>query len=300
MPSKIPALRLHRPSGRAVVTLHGKDFYCGAFVSAEAQVNYEQHLAEWMNSRVAASAGKPGSTLTIVEVIAAFWNYAQGHYRTPDGKPSDELGNFKAALWPLRELYGLTLAAEFGPLALRAVRTKMVESSLARSSVNDRVNRIRRVFRWAASVELVPVGIVPALETVAGLQQGRTSARETEPVEPVALDVVERTLRFLSRPVAALVRLQLLTGMRPGEACAMRGCDLKRGSPNWTYEPSRHKSAWRGKRRVIPIGPKAQTLLAEFLDDDSTAHLFRPSAAVAEHHARRAEKRKSKPTPSER
>ncbi len=233
-------------------------------------------------------------------MIAAFWEHAQGHYRLADGQPSEELGNFKAALRRLRELYGKSLALDFGPLALRAVRSRMVDAGLARTSINARINRIRRVFRWAASVELVPVGVVHSLETVAGLQQGRTSARETEPIGPVPLEVIERTLPSLSRPVAAMVRLQLLTGMRPREACVVRACDLKRGSPNWTFEPERHKTAWRGKKRIIPIGPKAQALLSEFLTANSTDYLFRPSDAVAEHHAIRADGRKSKPTPSER
>lgn len=197
-------------------------------------------------------------------------------------------------------MYGKTVAAEFGPLALRAVRTRMIESGLARTEINARIHRVRRMFRWAASVELVPAGIVVALETVDGLQQGLTAARETEPVGSVPLEVVEKTIPHLSRPVAAMVRLQLLTGARPGEICRMRACELKIGSPNWTFDPSRHKTSWRGKRRVVPIGPKALLILEEFLTDDPAAYLFRPADAVADHHARRTASRKSRPTPSER
>jgi integrase len=90
---------------------------------------------------------------------------------------------------------------------------------------------------------MVPVSVVQSLATVAGLQRGRTSARESEPVGPVPAGDVERTLPFLSRPVAGLVRLQLLTGMRPGEAILMRGRDLIPGGDVWTYKPEMHKTA---------------------------------------------------------
>ena len=34
---KTPSLRLHRPYGRAVVTLAGRDHYCGRWGSKQAQ-----------------------------------------------------------------------------------------------------------------------------------------------------------------------------------------------------------------------------------------------------------------------
>lgn len=79
----------------------------------------------------------------------------------------------------------------------------------------------------------------------------------------------------------------------------MRGCDLTPVEPTWTYRPASHKSAWRGRKREIPLDPKAQALVREFLRSDTAAYLFDPREAVAEHHARRAKARKSRPTPSE-
>ncbi len=237
--------------------------------------------------------------MTVAEVLLGFWNHAQLHYRHADGTQSEEIGNIKAALRPVRKLYALTPARDFGPLALQAVRDEMIRSGLARTSINDRIHRIRRAFRWAASVELIPVAVVQALKTVGGLQKARTTAREPEPVEPVSLEVVEATLPFLSRPVAAMVRLQLLTGMRPGEACTMRGRDLTQVGDVWLYQPEFHKTAWRGKRREIPLGPRAVELIRGFLKVDPDAYLFRPTDAVAEHHAIRSAARTTNRTPSE-
>ena len=113
--------------------------------------------------RAQASAG-----VSVDEMLLAFWRHAEGHYRHPDGSPSKELDNIKVALRPLRVLYGPTPAKDFGPLALRAVRERMITDGLMRTTINGRVNRIRRAFRWAASVELVPVAVVQALATVRG------------------------------------------------------------------------------------------------------------------------------------
>src|SRR5262249_10831022 len=64
----------------------------------------------------------------------------------------------------------------------------------------------------------------------------------------------------------------------------------------------RHKNYWRGKRKkkVIPLGPRAQAILRPFLKADLEAYLFSPQAAVADLHAQRAGRRRSKPTPSEK
>ncbi len=302
MSRRNPSYRLHKPSGQAVVTIDGRDHYLGKLDSPESREKYHRLVAEWMateRTRPGPADAQPVADPLVIEIILAFWRHAEGHYRDPDGTPSEELGNIKAALRPLRALYGDTPARNFGPLSLRAVRDRMIADGLMRTTVNNRINRVRRAFRWAASVELVPVSVVQALGTVAGLQKGRTTAEEPEPVAPVPIDHVERTLPFLSRPVAALVRLQLLTGMRPGEACAIRGRDLTPGEEAWTYRPGSHKTAWRGKVREIAIGPKALEVIREFRKDDPDAYLFDPREAVAGHHAAREASRKSKPTPSE-
>ena len=300
---RVPSYRYHKASDQAVVVLDGRSHYLGVWNSPESKTEYDRLVAEWLAGGRRSSpppSAPPVAGPNVAELILAFWRHAQIHYRHPDGTPTGELGNLKVAFKPLRALYADTPACDFGPLALRAVREKMVESGLSRNSVNARIERIRRAFRWAASVEMVPGSLIEALATVAGLQKGRTTARETEPVGPVPLEDVEKTIPNLSRPVAALVRLQLLTGMRPGEACSMRGRDLTPGESVWIYRPGSHKSAWRGKAREIAIGPKALEVVRAFQKPDPEAYLFDPREAVAGHHAARQVARKSKPTPSEK
>jgi integrase len=110
--------------------------------------------------------------------------------------------------------------------------------------------------------------------------------------------VVDATLPFLGRHVRGLVEFQRLTGCRPGEACAVRRCDIDTGGANWLYKPPHHKTAHRGKSRTITIGPRAQALLREFFTPDLTEYLFGPRRAVEERMAERSAKRKTPRYPS--
>jgi integrase len=302
-PRKPPAYRLHKPTGQAVVRIDGRNHYLGKHGTEASQEKYRRLIAEWLTAGLQPRRGPAPQTkfadLTINEILLAFWRHAERHYRDASGSSTRELDNFKDALQPLLRLYGHTLAREFGPLALRAVRDEMVRSGLARTTVNARINRVRRFFRWAASYELVPGAVVEALKTVAGLQRGRTDAPEPEDVKPVLVKHVEAVLPYLTRPVAAMVQIQLLTGCRTEEVLTLRQCDLTFGEPNWEYRPASHKNAWRGQDRIIVLGPKAQAIIRPFFRPDSAAYLFSPQDAVGNLHVDRSWQRRSKRTPSE-
>lgn len=83
----------------------------------------------------------------------------------------------------------------------------MVRRGWCRTNINRRMDRVKRVFRWAASQELVPVTVYQALRTLAGLQKGRTTARESDPVAPVPRDHVTATLPFLTAHLRAMIEL---------------------------------------------------------------------------------------------
>jgi integrase len=302
---RIPKYRLHKPTGQAVVRLEGRDHYLGRHNTIPSREKYDRLIAEWLTQRrrtptVPRVAVAPRPDLTVNELLVAFLAHAQEHYRDPDGNATNEVDNLKAAVRPLKQLYGHTPVAEFGPLALRAVQQDLVRQGLSRTTANARFNRIKRVFRWGVSVELVPAEVYQAVQTVPALRRGRTRAPEPEPVGPVAAEVVERTLPHLPPPVAAMARLQLLTGMRPGEVLMMRGCDIDRTGSVWTYRPYRHKNLHRGHARVIHLGPKAQEVLRPYLEaTDPQAWLFSPQAWVEQRQAARAAQRKTPRTPSE-
>jgi integrase len=299
----VPTYRLHRQSGQAVVTLRlpdgrRKDILLGAYKSPESRAEYRRIIAE-------IEAGLPGTVplclspdLTVNELLLSFLRHAEQHYRRPDGTMTDEVKEYKLVFRIMKDLYGHSLAREFGPLALKAVREQMVKGGLCRSLINQRVGRVRRVFKWSAGEELLPFDVYHRLTAVQGLLKGRSNVRESAPVEPVAEEHVWATMPYVRPTVAAMVELQLLTGMRPGEVCTIRPCELDTTGPVWTYKPDQHKTAWRGKRRVIAVGPRAQALLEAHWPAASTDYFFSPRRAVAELHAKRTKDRKTPWYPS--
>jgi integrase len=98
----------------------------------------------------------------------------------------------------------------------------------------------------------------------------------------------------------AMVELQRLTAMRPGEVCLMRTCDLDTSGEVWTYTPHRHKVEHHGRGRTIYLGPRAQEVVKPWLRTDLQAYLFSPKEVLEAHYAARRRGRKTPMTPSQR
>src|SRR5258708_7302207 len=100
---KIPSYRLHKPTGQAVVRLHGRDYYLGRHGTQASQEAYRRTIATWLvpnRPRPIATAGSASSpTPTINEIILAFWTrHAERHYRRVNGTPTGELANYRDSL----------------------------------------------------------------------------------------------------------------------------------------------------------------------------------------------------------
>ena len=301
-----PSLRRHKPSQQAVVTLNGRDYYLGCWPNKlkaappKIRDDYDALIAEWLvNGRQAVDTIAP--PISVAELILQFWErYATIYYRHPDGSPTSEQDNYKLSLRPVRKLFGNLPACEFSPLKLKAVRQSLVDSSVSRGVINQRIGRIKRMFKWAVAEELIAESVYRALLTVDGLKAGRSTAREPDRVQPVPDEHVEAALPFLTTPLQTMIRVQRLTGMRPGEVAQMQGRCLDTSSEIWLYRPLRHKSAWRGKERIVLIGPKCQEMLLSFLKTDPDAYLFSPLAGREEWFAAKRSVRKTKVQPSQK
>jgi integrase len=283
-----PKYRKHK--GRAVVTIAGQVRDLGPHGTKASRLEYDRRIAEWLLE------GRPSNRkelepISVVEVIDDYLKHARAYY-SKNGKPTSEFDAIRAALRPLNEWYGTTAAEEFGPLALKVIRQRMVdEQGWSRSTLNSNVGRIRRMFKWAASEELVAESTWRALQTVDGLRKGKTTARETAPVLPVAADVVKATLPYLPPAVADMVRLQQLTGCRPAEVCLLRPADINTSGDVWAFVPPTHKTEHHGRARTIFIGPRAQDVLRKYLLRDKETYCFSPRESERERLAMRHEKR---------
>ena len=134
MPRKfVPSYRLHRQSGQAIVTLadrqtgQRRDYLLGKFDSPESRAEYARLLMEQQTGegrlRGKAGDGVP-SDLTMNELMLAFVRHAEKYY-VKAGQPTSEQETIRHALRFLTP-YGNSIARNFGPLGLRAVRDSMI------------------------------------------------------------------------------------------------------------------------------------------------------------------------------
>ena len=300
----------HKASGRGYVTLGGERIYLGRYGTPESRDRYSLEIAEWIQRGrrpvTPANPTNPDAGPTISQVIAQFWKHAVSYYIGADGKPTGEAAAFKVVLGVLKRLYGPSPAGEFGPLKLKALRehllhpTEEIDKSTgkvvtrnawSRQHINKNIGRIKAVFKWATGEELVPSGIYHALQSVSALKRGRTDAKENKPVRPVPDSILQDTLPHLSQTLQDMVNLQLVTGMRPGELCAMRGQDIDMSGKLWLYVPSKHKTEHHGHKRTIFLGKKAQEIVKQYLKTDVSAFLFSPEESEAKRLAKLQEDR---------
>ena len=277
---RTPKYRRHCSGGRdrAFVELDGQRTYLGRYGSPESIQRYDQLVAEWLVSG-RRRAAEPAD-LTVVELCARFLKHAKRHYRRADGTPTSTIFNYESVIPHLTALYGRMSVVEFGPLSLKAVRQKLIDAGWRRSVINQAMCFIRGIFRWAAAAEIVPIAVHEALRAVEALRRGRTAARESEPIRPVPAAHIRAVRPHISRQVWAMIQLQRLTGMRPGEVVQMRAIDLNTSGRVWAYTPASHKMEHHGHGRTIFLGPRAQVILEPFLKRELTAPLFSPRDAT--------------------
>lgn len=265
-----PKYRLHKRSGKAVVTLNGRDHYLGLYGSEESQARYDLLIQKWLEGGrqpISPGLNPADREITVVEVCAAYWEHCQDYY-VKNGKPTEEQAGIKAAMNRLREEFGKLPASKLGPLKIKALQQRFVRDGVSRYYVNKSINRLKRMFRWAVSEELLPPSISQAIDTVTALKKGRTMAYELKPVPPVADAVVEKTIPLVASPITRdMIRIQRFSGMRPGELFVMKPKDVDRNGPDgcWIYRPESHKTEHHDLERIVVIGPKAQAVLAPYL-----------------------------------
>jgi integrase len=271
---RVPSYRHHKPTGQAVVTLNGHDVYLGKWETKDSRAEYDRLIGEWLASgRCLATLV---NDLTVAELAVRYLTFAKGYY-VKNGKPTGWQVHIKMVLRLVGEAYGRSLARDFGPLALKAFRQQFIDAGHSRGYINKLIAILPRMFKWAASEQLVPGSVYQDLRTVEGLRKGRCNAPDHAPVLPVSDDIVDETLPFLASILADMVRLQRLTGCRPAEVCVLRPCDVDCSGDVWIYRPESHKTEHHNRCRLIAIGPKGQDVLRPYLLRDKTTYCFVPA-----------------------
>ena len=75
-----PKYRHHKPSGRAIVTLNGRDHYLGKWRTRESLVEYQRLIGEWIAGNGQSPPDGPTTELTVSELVSRYWSFAPDEY----------------------------------------------------------------------------------------------------------------------------------------------------------------------------------------------------------------------------
>lgn len=292
----VPSMRRHA-SGQARVTLCGHDVYLGGWNSDEAARRYEETIGLWLANGRRWPLVTQGC-LNIAELARRYQAWASHRFRKGGAQTTHAVRIARATGLLVTAGFGRVPAADFSSRHLRQFQAYLAGDPDQRWScrtMNAYVQTVRAMFRWGISQEFFgparqAMTILDALRLVEPVRpgcalEGGKPPRETPGTTPVDLDVVRATQLQLEPTVAAMIEVQLLTGMRPMEVVRVAPKDITPGRDGVHVFHARGvaaKLAHRGTRRMVAIGPKAWEILSSRAPANPSLPYFRPSDARAE------------------
>lgn len=267
---RVPKMRHHKIKsktghpGYAMVTLGGVDVHLGRWDDPESEVKYNEQIAQWLSNGKKAVEVK-GAAKTIADVCTRWVAYAREYYQK-GGKPTSEVRTCGSVAEGVRTLFGSMEIQDFNNTHLELLQKHWIRQGMKRKTINAYTRRVKAMFRWAVNQKFLSGGQWHEIAAVNSISRGRMGAQDAEPIGPASEDQIEAVLKVSSRRFGAMIQLQRLTGMRPGEVCIMRSCDVDMSGPVWIYKPSRYKTEHHGHSRSVAIGPKAQEILRPWIE----------------------------------
>lgn len=262
-------------SGQARVRLSGKVHYLGAYDSPEAHERYGALLREWrdggkqpLGERL-PHAGEVSYTAAELARDFLGWLDSTGRYQKR-GEPTsyrhtveDTLRSFIAfaGAVPVRKLTE-------GLLVQWRDRIEAEYPHMVRGNVNRRLGLVLATLRWGRARGAVPTATWASCSAVQPLKRGECGQRPERLRErrAVSREDVEKVAARCPARVAAMMALQLATGMRPGEARCLRWCDVDKAGPSgtWLYAvPGGGKTEHHGRTVKYFLGAAAQAVLQQ-------------------------------------
>lgn len=283
-----PSYRLHKQSGQAIATFvdavtgRRKDELLGKHNSKESRAKYHRLIGQWVERDGRLEDQQPTrqaakGSVSVRHVVRAYCEHIEplvvrSHYRA-----------IRLALDILVGELGDTSVEKLGPKRVKDVRLVMVGRGWSRSTINKGVRFIAAAMRWAVSEELLDDERVSSkIDMIPNLKAGELGVSNGRRIEQVSVAVIDAVRPCLSPVINDMIDVQLVTGMRPGELCAMRSIDIETGGAVWTYRPSSHKNTHRNKSRDVLLGPKAIEIIRPYMRGRTLdAPLFNPRESNA-------------------
>lgn len=305
---RLPKLGLHRATGQARITLSGVTHYLGKAGSVEAHARYAELVNQWIaNDRrpLRQTVTVVQATITIRSLFEQFLAHADASGRYwKQGEPTRHRSmfvwicdSFATALknLPVARLSESSLVAWRDVLEQNRKRT--------RSGINRLVAGALQVLRWGRARGLVPKAVFADVAAIEPIKRGEAGGRPEHgrPRRAVSAEEAAKVAAKACRQVGAMIRLQALVGMRPGEICAIRWADIDKTpipgdtTGSWLYVVAHGKTEHHGHVTRYVLPPSAQRILEQF-PALPTAFIFSPTTAMAERRHRLRASRKTPPT----
>jgi len=277
--NNIPSFRRHS-NGTLCTKIGSETLYWGND-EADAQQAYDSFLLAWLSNGRQIPEQYLNRGLTIAGVLETWWDrHVIGKNRYvknrigPDGSevtaPTTERGVFRNVINDFSKLFGHRSVEALSSTMVLEWRDLLAEKGLVRTGVNARIRRLKTILRWCNSRELLPIGAFERIRDLESLPIGSGEAEDEQAIVAIEAETFETTVQHLTlrvrTTVESMMRLQRSRGMRPGEVCAMRLCEIDRTGAVWLYRPRDHKLAHKGIDRVIALGEPEKRLLEPFLE----------------------------------
>jgi integrase len=169
----------------------------------------------------------------------------------------------------------------------------LINVGYAQIQANRLFSAAKRVFAWGGKprFDLETWDKLPPIVTSEFLIdmnaiESVSEGKNNPPRKEVEADVVVAVFPFVTETVADMLRLQLLTGMRPKELCAMKVGNIKKtkeefaeygqlfDGENWIYVLPEHKTKKYIGTKTCPLGYEEQEILAKYMNQPLGTFLF--------------------------
>jgi hypothetical protein len=110
-----------------------RDVLLGNYGTPESRKEYARVMAEWEANGRRLPQPAVTSDITVNELLLTYWKHVRDYYGWAKAPERGDKASLKDALRVVRKLYGHTPARDFGPLALKSCRARMVKKGWART-----------------------------------------------------------------------------------------------------------------------------------------------------------------------
>lgn len=280
---KLTSRRLERTSTPGVYRRGGGYCVCFRDSSGKQRRRAARTLAEARTLKATLTADvrrgefRPISRVTFAEYAAEWIKSYTG--RTSRGFREVTRSDYRRRLKPAIAFFGRTKLTDISPRDLRGYAESLAAGGLARNTVRLHLAPVKALLATALDDELIRTNPATGLRLMNG-----TTGQE-EQVKALTEDELRRVLDEIPAGWHLFFELLAHTGLRIGEAIALRWSDIDLSRRRVTVSRSFHAGRFeppksRFGRRVIPLSARmAQELELLFLTIEDVDGLVFPSSA---------------------